>query len=365
MSDGIQSVTRRQFYPLSQALLAALLFGASAPLSKILLGNIEPIPLAGFLYLGAGVGLVAFRLVQVFSKQETGTEAAIKKDDLKWLAGSIIAGGVAAPIVLLFSLRATSGATASLLLNFEGVATGLLAALVFKEAISRRAWWAMFLITTASILLSTKPGDHLSLSAGALGVLTACVLWGIDNNLTFKISAKDPFMIVTIKGLTAGCFSLILAMSLSTRVPDAGTVLKAMVLGGLSYGLSIVLFVQAMRGLGAARTSTLFGTAPLAGMILSFAFLGDKFNATLGAALALMVVGAFLMANEKHSHSHIHDAVLHEHSHVHHDGHHEHEHARGGAMTGAHSHAHDHRPIEHDHHHMPEIHHRHVHKSER
>lgn len=353
-------MNQKRIYPVLQALLAAGLFGASAPLAKVLLADIHPIPLAGFLYLGAGLGLLAWKLAQGWGGQNRDAEATIRKDDIKWLASAILAGGVAAPIVLLFSLRATPGATASLLLNFEGVATALIAALAFKEAVSRRAWWAMLLITLASILLSAKLGGEFGLSIGALGILAACGLWGLDNNFTFKISAKDPLTIVTIKGLAAGSFSLILARSLGNSFPDPGTALKALLLGSLSYGLSIVLFVHALRGLGAARTSTLYGTAPVAGMLLSFLFLGERFTPMLAAALGLMGAGAVLMVKEDHTHAHVHEALLHEHSHVHEDGHHDHEHG-GVAVTGAHSHPHLHECIEHEHQHMPEIHHRHVH----
>ena len=358
---GAKQVVPRQLYPVLQALLAALLFGASAPFAKVLLAKIEPIPLAGFLYLGAGLGLLAWKSLQFLETRHRDTEAALEKVDVKWLAGAILAGGIAAPIVLLFGLRSTPAATASLLLNFEGVATTLIAAFAFKEAVGRRAWWAIFVITLASILLSAEPDNEWGLSLGALGILGACVLWGIDNNLTLKISAKDPLIIVAIKGLAAGSCSLMLALILGNQVPDPVTVVKALALGGLSYGLSIVLFVRAMRQLGAARTSALFGTAPLAGMILSLIFLGDKFTPLLAVALALAVIGGLVLVSEEHSHSHLHEAAFHEHAHAHDDGHHDHGHIEEEPVAQAHSHPHDHSPVKHEHHHMPEIHHRHVH----
>lgn len=354
-------MSRTQLVPIAQALLAALLFGASAPFAKLLLGRIEPVPLAAFLYLGAGAGLLAWQQVQRLAGQNVRAEAAIQPPDLKWLAGAILAGGVAAPIVLLFSLRLTSGATGSLLLNFEGVATTLIAALIFREAISRRAAWALALITLASILLTTDPGGGWGLSVGALGVLAACLLWGLDNNFTFHISAKDPQAIVTIKGLAAGSVSLLLALLAGDRFPDALTMLKAMLLGSLSYGLSIVLFVHALRGLGAARTSALFATAPLAGMLLSFLFLGDRFSPLLALALGLMAAGALLMMNEEHTHRHVHEELCHEHAHVHDDGHHAHAHGDEEPGGEPHCHPHAHGGIEHEHHHMPELHHRHAH----
>ena len=219
------------------------------------------------------------------------------------------------------------------------------------------------MIVLASILLTLSRASTWGFSAGALGILGACVLWGVDNNFTLQISAKDPLSIVTIKGLAAGTVSLCLALVLGNRVPDAGTVVKALVLGSLSYGLSIVLFVRAMRGLGAARSSALFGTAPLAGMLLSLILLGDKFTPVLAASAALAVAGGLLLVNERHGHSHLHEAVLHAHAHVHDDGHHAHGHGEGLRVRQAHSHLHDHAPLEHSHEHMPEIHHRHVHGS--
>lgn len=344
-----------------QALLAALLFGASAPIAKVLLGEIQPIPLAGLLYLGSGISLLAIKAWQRASTQSREREAGLARPDIKWLAGAIVTGGIAAPIVLLFSLQKTPGATASLLLNFEGVATMLIAALIFKEGIGRRAGWAILLITLASIFLSVNPNQEWGFSLGALGILVACLLWGLDNNLTCNISAKDPLVIVTAKGLVAGSFSLLLGAALGNPMPAFDVVLKAMLLGSLSYGASIVLFVHAMRGLGAARTSALFGTAPLAGMVLSLLILGETFNPMLMIALPLTVAGAYLLVNEDHSHNHIHDAIEHEHSHAHDDGHHEHDHNEG---VRVHSHPHRHPVLQHAHHHMPDAHHRHAHASD-
>jgi len=250
---------------MTQALLAAVLFGASTPVAKFLLGRIEPIPLAAFLYLGSGVGLLLFRGIQCLGSGSAGVEARISKADIPWLAGAVLAGGIAAPIVLMFSLRTTPAATASLLINFEGVATTLIAALVFKEAIGGRIWWAIVCIAAASILLSLDLSREWGIALSAVGVLGACTLWGIDNNFTRNVSAKDPLSIVTIKGIGAGGFSLILAIILQNPFPTLLAALGAMLLGSLSYGISIALFILAMRGLGAARTSALFGTAPFAG----------------------------------------------------------------------------------------------------
>ncbi|MDI6870898.1 MAG: EamA family transporter [Bacillota bacterium] len=345
-----------------QALLAAVLFGASAPLAKLLLGVSEPIPLAAFLYLGSGFGLALFRSLQRRISREAPAEAHLDRDDLPWLAGAILAGGVGAPLALLFGLRHTPAATASLLLNFEGVATALIAALVFKEAIGRRAFWAMGLVTLASVLLSWDAGGRWGFSPGALGVLGACLLWGLDNNFTRNISAKDPLAITAVKGLGAGTFSLVLAAVLGNPFPDLFIAVKAMALGSVSYGASIVLFILAMRSLGAARTSTLFSTAPFVGAALSFVLFRETPGALFAVAVPVMAGGAALLLGEEHGHLHRHPFLQHEHRHSHDDGHHTHEHAEGGLPPGGcHSHPHTHDGVEHSHPHAPDIHHRHRH----
>jgi len=352
---------RTHLYPMVEAVLVAILFGASAPLAKLLLGEVEPISLAALLYLGSGGGVLLFQTMLQNNKARETAEAGIVRADAGWLAGAVLCGGVAAPIVLLFSLRHTAAATASLLLNFEGVATAVIAALVFNEAIGRRAVWAMLCVTVASILLSWNAGGQWGLSLGALGILGACVLWGIDNNLTRNISAKNPLSIVLVKGFGAGSVSLLLALLVENRLPSLSVALGALVLGSLSYGCSIVLFIRAMRGLGAARTSALFGTAPLAGVILSLALFRDPPPPLFWVALPLMVVAMVLLLQERHSHAHVHEGVTHEHRHRHDDGHHTHGHPGMASPATAHSHLHAHERLEHAHPHVPDIQHRHTH----
>jgi len=355
-------MNKHHIYPIIQALIAALLFGASAPLAKLLLGEVEPMPLAAFLYLGSGIGLLGVKLFQRINQQGLNGEAQIRKSDYLWLAGAIIAGGIAAPIILLFSLRNTPAATASLLLCFEGVATTLIAFFAFKESISRRAWWAIMLITLASIFLSINLNAERGFSMGALGIIAACVFWGIDNNFIRNISAKDPLIIVTIKGLGAGSLSLGMGMILGNKLPAWEVVLGTLVLGSLSYGVSIVLFIHAMRGLGAARTSALFGTAPIAGIILSLLLFREFPSWLFLVALPIMLIGTLFLVNEQHDHHHIHEIIVHEHSHIHDDGHHQHGHE--GEFAQKHSHIHQHDETAHVHHHMPDLHHRHIHSSE-
>lgn len=348
-----------RLFSMFQALLAALLFGASAPLAKLLLGEIDPIPLASFLYLGSGIGLLLYRLIQRVQKGYLEVEAKINRNEIKWLIGAVIAGGVIAPIILMFSLRNTPASTASLLLNFEGVATTLIAVIVFKESIGKRIWSAVALITSASVLLTWNFNGEWGLSIGALGVLLACTLWGIDNNFTRNISAKDPLITVTIKGIGAGCFSMIFAILTQSNFPGLKIILGAMLLGFFSYGLSIVLFIFAMRNLGASRTSAFFGTAPFVGTLLSFVLFRELPNTLFYFALPIMIVGAILILGEDHEHRHLHKRLEHDHRHKHDDEHHTHSHQDIEDLE--HSHAHTHENIEHSHSHTPDIHHRHAH----
>jgi len=352
---------RASIVAILQAVLAAVLFGASAPLSKVLLREIDPIPLAGFLYLGSGIGSWL-----LFATQRTGNrgrqmEAHLSRADLPWLLGAVLAGGVGAPILLLLGLDRTPASTASLLLNFECVATTLIAVLAFKEAVDRRILWAVGLITLASILLSWT-GGAWGLSLGALGILGACVLWGLDNNFTRHICAKNPLVIVGVKGFGAGGFSIVLSLLLGKPLPAVGVIALALLVGAVSYGLSIQLFILALRGLGAARTGALFGIAPFVGTGLSLLFLGDKPQALFWGAMPVMLLGAWLMLTENHQHAHVHEPLEHTHAHDHEDEHHSHEHLpEGQGVNGNHAHVHRHDKLAHIHPHAPDLHHRHAH----
>ena len=256
----------------------------------------------------------------------------------------------------MVSLQNTLASTASLLLNFEGVGTTLIALLFFKEAISRRAWFAILIITVASIFISTNFNEGLNFLLGALGIILACFLWGLDNNFTRNISGKDPLAIVAWKGLVAGTFSFLLAWALGNSFPSLQTILWTLLLGFICYGLSTILFIRSMRGLGASRTSTLYGTAPLAGVLLSIFIFGEFPSFFFIIATILMIGGALLLINENHEHSHNHTAILHDHSHSHGDTMHGH-----ADTKGIHSHEHEHPAEEHEHDHTPDIHHRHGH----
>lgn len=347
-------------YPKLLAIMAAILFGASAPAAKLLVGEVQPVMLAALLYLGCGLGLFIFRLIQNFVAKPVPKEAGLAPQDLPWLLGAIMAGGVAAPIILMFSLRSTPAATASLLLNFETVATSVIAVLVFKEALGKRFWVAVALITLASVILTWDTQGAWGLSIGAAGVLLACTFWGLDNNFTRNISAKDPLSIVTVKGIAAGSVSLGIAMFTGGgNLPQVNMVLAALLLGFFSYGISIVLFIIAMRSLGAARTSGFFSSAPFAGAVISLLLFREWPGVTFLISLPIMLAGTALILWEDHLHLHQHVRIEHEHRHTHDDRHHNHTHNNDG--IGEHSHWHVHEELEHQHPHTPDIHHRHAH----
>lgn len=318
--------------------------------------------MASFLYLGSGIGLALLKLFLQWRHSDLVDEARINKSDIPWLAIAIISGGVLAPIILMFSLKATPAATASLLLNFESVATTLIAILIFKESADKRVWSSIILITLGSVLISWNPTAAWGFSMGALGIVLACIFWGIDNNFTCKISLKDPLTIVIVKGLCAGSFSLILGLSLGNPFPDLTPILPTMLLGFFSYGMSIYLFVKAMRALGAARTSALFSTAPFIGAIISLIIFNESQGELFYISTLIIIAGVVLLLYENHGHRHRHFAAEHNHRHNHHDDHHNHIHSQGQIPeSGYHAHIHTHEPTEHTHPHKPDIHHRHEH----
>lgn len=341
-------------------ILAAVLFGISAPLSKLLLEGIDPIVLAGLLYLGAGGAMGALLVFGKMVKAEAA-EARIERRDIPWLAGATLAGGVLGPILLLLGLQLTHAATASLLLNLEVVATGLVAFLLFRESVGRRAWIAISAVAIGGALLSIDLPSGLAISPGALLIVGACFAWGFDNNLTGRISLKDPRRIVLIKGLAAGVFSFVLGVVLGRPLPSLIRVFYALALGAVSYGASISLFVLSLRQVGAARTGVLFGLAPFVGVALSLIVFRQIPAWPFYVALALMALATILLAREKHQHLHLHTAMIHTHPHRHDDGHHEHQHVSDLDPAAPHAHEHIHEELVHSHEHKPDPHHRHRH----
>lgn len=343
------------------ALAAAALFGASTPLAKLLLGELPPLALAGLLYLGSGLGLLAVRVLgPLFVKAAPGAkETSLSGPDHVWLAGAVIAGGVIAPVLLMWGLSGTGASEASLLLNLEGVITTLVAAVLFREAVGGRVWAAAALMLAGATVLSWQPQADLKLSLHAIAIVGACFSWALDNNLTRKISASDPVVLAMIKGLAAGSFNLALAFALGLYFPATATLPAALVVGFLGYGVSLVLFILALRHLGAARTAAHFSTAPFIGAAIAIFALGEPFTASFGVALALMVTATWLVLTEQHAHEHTHGYVAHSHRHVH-DEHHQHAH-RGDEGPEPHAHWHEHPPMTHTHPHLPDLHHRHKH----
>jgi drug/metabolite transporter (DMT)-like permease len=342
------------------ALAGAALFGASTPIAKLLVGEIQPLVLAGLLYAGSGVGLGLWMVVRSLRRNRAGhSYPRFAAGDYKWLAGAVLAGGIVGPVLLMFGLAATPASTASLLLNLEGVFTAFLAWFAFRENFDRRVALGMFLIVVGGALLSLQPGD-VALSWSALAVALACLCWAVDNNLTRRISAGDAVKIAAIKGLVAGALNLSVSMALQVPLPAAVPAGAAALVGLLGYGVSLVLFVVALRHLGAARTGAYFSTAPFIGAALSFTMPGEAPDAFFWTAAVLMASGVTLHLVERHQHLHRHEVLTHDHDHSH-DEHHHHRHDFTWDGIEPHSHEHRHEPLSHSHPHYPDIHHRHGH----
>jgi drug/metabolite transporter (DMT)-like permease len=347
-------------YP-TVALLAAALFGLSAPVCKRLLDPVSPLTLAGLLYLGSGVGLLAIHLLRMLLnvRSATGPSGRFPARDAAMFAGAVICGGVAAPVMLLWGLVGESASTASLLLSMEGILTTLLAGLLFHEAVGARVWAAVVVMAAAGALLAHDRTAPWSLSIHALAIAGACFLWGLDNNLTRNISGRDPVVIAGVKGLVAGSVNISLGWLADGKAIPADLWAPAMLLGLLSYGVSLVLYILALRHLGSARTAAYFGTAPFIGVSVSILWLHDTMTAPLAAALILVAAATWLLFTERHEHQHLHEVL--DHSHLHsHDAHHLHTHA-GGEGPEPHTHWHRHEPMTHSHPHTPDLHHRHQH----
>jgi drug/metabolite transporter (DMT)-like permease len=336
-------------------LLAALSFGISAPLAKLLLAEASPQLLAGLLYLGAGVGLALYRLARPRTR-----EAALTRPDLPSLLGVIALGGVAGPLLLLVGLDRVSGTAGALLLNLEAPLTIVLAAVLFGEHLGRRAALATVCILLGAVVLRVTPGEVVIDGLGVAAIAAACLCWALDNNLTQRLSLKDPFQVVRIKTLAAGTFNAALALALGAAVPDARIVALALGLGVLSYGISVVLDAYALRLHGAAREAAYFATAPFVGAAAAVPLLGEQLGIAELGAMGLMALGVVLLMRERHTHEHIHEPIEHEHLHVH-DEHHQHEHAPNDPSAEPHAHPHRHLRLVHDHPHVPDLHHRHKH----
>ncbi|HEV8178539.1 MAG TPA: EamA family transporter [Gemmatimonadales bacterium] len=339
------------------ALLAAVLFGASTPLAKGLLRDSSPQLLAGLLYLGSGAGLL---LVSLVRRGKTQREAALSRRDVPWLAGAIALGGFVGPLLLMYGLVHAPASSASLLLNLEGVFTSLIAWAVFREHVPLRIALGMVAIVAGGLLLSWDGHVAWGSLGGPLAIAGACLCWAVDNNLTQRVSAGDPVQIAQLKGLVAGAVNTGLGLSLGARLPDPFPVAAALLVGFLGYGVSLVCFVLALRGLGTARTGAYFSLAPFIGAALGLFLYREPVTPLFLAAAALMALGLWLHLSERHEHSHTHELFEHTHAHRH-DEHHRHAHGPGDPLTEPHTHPHRHDRLAHSHPHYPDIHHRHGH----
>jgi drug/metabolite transporter (DMT)-like permease len=339
------------------ALGSAALFGASTPLSKLLLISLDPQLLAGVLYLGAGAGLAGVHFGRA-ALDIPAEEAPMRGGDLPWLGAVILFGGVIGPLLLMLGLSRTDAASGALLLNLESLATMAIAWLAFRENVDRRLLLGALAILAGAAVLSWS-GQAIAVNGGAALIAGACLAWGVDNNLTRKLSAGDPVLIAMIKGLVAGAANAGLALWQGAAWPSPLTLAGAALVGFLGIGVSLVCFVLALRHLGAARTGAYFSLAPFIGALIAIALLGDPLSGKLLAAGALMGFGLWLHLAERHKHEHDHGGLEHEHSHVH-DAHHQHGH--DGPLTEPHSHWHRHEPLRHSHPHYPDLHHRHGHR---
>jgi len=339
------------------AILAAALFGAATPFAKVLLSEVQPVLLAGLLYLGAGLSLMLVYLIQDRSRD---SEPPLATTDVPWLAGAVLCGGILAPVLLMLGLSRIEASAASLLLNLEGVFTALLAWIAFREHFSVRTIAGMGLIVAGGVILSWSE-TGFEFPFGSVAVAAACLFWGIDNNLTQKVSAGNPVFIAAIKGIVAGCVNLSIGMYLGAAFPSLPVLVGSIAVGCLGYGVSLVLFVLSLRHIGTARTGAYFSVAPFVGAAVAIALLHEPIGTNFVVVAILMGAGIWLYLTEKHFHDHSHERIAHSHSHGH-GPHHNHEHdSYADKDSPLHTHRHVHEPVTHEHHHYPDIHHRHDH----
>ena len=342
------------------ALMSAALFGISAPLAKLLLPGTQPLPLAGLLYAGAGGGLLIFEQIRGLGGRR---EAALRRADLGLVAGMVLFGGLLGPVLLLIGLQHVSGVVGALLLNAEAPFTILIAVVFLGEHLGARGVAAGSVVAAGAIALTYGPGEFRGEPIGVLAILGACASWAIDNNLTQRLSLRDPIAIARTKGLCAGSIAIGLSLLLGQPFPSATQATMAVLLGVVSYGISLVLVVHALRQLGAARQATFFATAPFVGAIAAVPLLGESIGIREIVGALLMAIGVGFLLHEQHAHRHQHDALEHDHAHRHDDQHHTHTH--DAAVDEPHAHHHRHEPIVHEHPHAPDAHHRHAHVDRR
>jgi drug/metabolite transporter (DMT)-like permease len=337
--------------PLLWCLLAAALFGASTPASKVLLGGMSPLVLSGLLYLGGAIAVLPWALRRTELR-------AIDRHNWLRLLGAVVSGGIVGPVLLLSGLSLASAGSVSLWLNLESVATALLARAFFKEHLHAPTWLAVGLVVVASTLLSrATPQGNVAVVFVAL----ACVAWGLDNNLTATIDRFSPAQITLAKGVAAGVLNTTLGLVMTPAVPSIPHVASSLVVGALGYGASILLYIRGAQQLGATRSQLVFSTAPAFGLGLAWAALGEPISMLQALAACMMAGAIWLWHRERHAHLHSHEHLVHDHAHRHDDGHHDHAHGPGIDPSAWHSHVHTHEAKQHRHPHQPDLHHRHRH----
>ena len=334
---------------------AALLFGAGTPIAKTLLGTMDPWLLGGLLYMGSGIGLTIVRVAR------SSPKVSLAAPEVATLAGVIVAGGIAGPVLLLYGLASMPASGASLLLNAEAIFTALIAWIVFRENVDKRIALGMMAIVAGAVTLTWSTDLALGQAVPAALVLAACLAWAIDNNLTRKLATHDSMWLAATKGLVAGAVNLLIAMAAGRHWPPAVTIGSALSLGAVAYGASLTMFIVALQHLGAARTGAYFSTAPFVGTAVAVVWLSEPVTLSLGLAAALMAIGVWLHLTERHIHKHSHPAVEHEHDHVH-DEHHDHVHEPAVPAGVRHRHRHVHEALSHSHHHFPDADHQHDHR---
>jgi drug/metabolite transporter (DMT)-like permease len=345
-------MTPRRVGAVAAALLAALLFGASAAATKPLLSTVDPQLLAGLLYLGAALATLPSAIL-ARSRLPSPDRASVLR-----LSGAILAGGVVAPVLLLVGLSKASASSVALWIPLETVATALLAWALFHEHLGRREMAGLALVVVAGVLAAGPPSEARWISA--FFVLLACVAWGLDNNLSALIDGLTPAQSTLAKGLAAGTVNLVIAVARGAEMPPAVILVQALGIGIVCYGFSIALYLSAAQQLGAARSQALFATSPFFGAALAWLLLQDSVSAWQIAAAAVLALGLSLLMTARHAHEHAHEAMSHVHWHRHDDGHHAHDHD-GIVCATWHCHPHAHEPQVHAHPHLPDLHHRHVH----
>jgi drug/metabolite transporter (DMT)-like permease len=339
------------------ALFSAVLFGISTPLAKGLLQVIPPQLLAGLFYLATGIGLTFLR--QTAKKGPTGNETSLNRSDLPWLLGAIVSGGIIAPVLLYVGLEQTLASDASLLLNLEGVFTVLFAWLLFREDIGRRVSLGIAAVLLGGVAVSWQAPSSGGLW-GALIIAIACVCWGFDNNLTQRVSARDPREIGALKGLAAGTVNIILAVWVGSPFPAIFWIVTALGIGFITFGLSLLFYVEALRQLGTARTGAYYSLGPFIGALVGLILWHEPLTLSLALGSLAMLIGVWFLLSEHHIHFHVHELPVHSHQHVH-DKNHQHQHSPSDPLGEPHSHRHEHEQVAHTHHHYPDINHRHSH----